>query len=411
MASQRLLIVGAGFAGLWSAMAARRLIDLHKDLSRERPIQVTVVAPEPELVLRPRLYEANVAEMRASLVELFEATDVTFVAARVGVIRPHDGQVDAVDSTGADITIPYDRLILAPGSRLARPNIPGLKEHAFTIDQIDEAVQLEDHLRRLASAPSGTSRNTIVVCGGGFTGIELAAELPSRLTEIFGNNEKFRVVIVDRADVIGPELGDKPRPMIVSALSDLGVEMMLGAAVASIDANGVTLSSGERIDTLTAVWTAGMEANPLVKQLSAQRDAMGRVQVDRDLRIPSLPNIFVTGDAASVVTKEGGHLALQSCQHALRLGRASGHNAAADLLGIEGRPYEQLNYGTCLDLGGWGSLITDGWDRSVHQSGAAAKPIKQFINQKLIYPPPPDASTAFAAADPADDPPPVKAFL
>jgi len=204
MASQRLLIVGAGFAGLWSAMAARRLIDLHKDLSRERPIQVTVVAPEPELVLRPRLYEANVAEMRASLVELFEATDVTFVAARVGVIRPHDGQVDAVDSTGADITIPYDRLILAPGSRLARPNIPGLKEHAFTIDQIDEAVQLEDHLRRLASAPSGTSRNTIVVCGGGFTGIELAAELPSRLTEIFGNNEKFRVVIVDRADVIGP---------------------------------------------------------------------------------------------------------------------------------------------------------------------------------------------------------------
>ncbi|UNI17035.1 hypothetical protein JDV02_003414 [Purpureocillium takamizusanense] len=411
MTCQHLVIVGAGFAGLWSAMAARRLIDLHKALSRERSIQVTVVAPEPELILRPRLYEANVASMRASLVELFEATDVVFVAARVGVIRPQDGEVDAVDSTGADITIPYDRLILAPGSRLARPNIPGLREHAFSIDQIKEAVHLEDHLRSLSKLPSTASRDTIVVCGGGFTGIELAAELPDRLAQIFGKDGNFRVVIVDRADVIGPELGDNPRPIIASALDELGVEMKLGSAVASIDASGVTLSSGERIDTLTAVWTAGMEANPLVKQLAAQRDGMGRVQVDRDLRIPTLPNVFVTGDAASVVTKEGGHLALQSCQHALRLGRAAGHNAAADLLGIEGRPYEQLNYGTCLDLGGWGSLITDGWERTVHQSGAGAKPIKQFINQTLIYPPPPDASAAFAAADPADDPPPVKAFL
>ncbi|KAJ6445165.1 FAD-dependent pyridine nucleotide-disulfide oxidoreductase [Purpureocillium lavendulum] len=411
MAEQRLLIIGAGFAGLWSAMAARRLIDVHKDIARDRPIQVTVVAPEPELVLRPRLYEANVAEMRASLVQLFEATDVQFVAARVGAIRPQDGVVDAVDRAGAAITLPYDRLVLAPGSQLARPNIPGLREHAFTIDQIAEAVELEDHLKHLTSLPPTTPRNTIVVCGGGFTGIELAAELPERLAGIFGKGEAFRIVIVERADVIGPELGSNPRPFIASALGELGVEMKLGSAVASIDEGGVTLADGERIDALTAVWTAGMEASPLTKQVAAPRDGMGRLQVDRNLRIPELPGIFVAGDAASVVTKQDGHLALQSCQHALRLGRAAGHNAAADLLGVDGRPYEQLNYGTCLDLGSWGSLITDGWDRQVHQTGLAAKPIKKFINQTVIYPPPPNAAAAYAAADPADDPPPVKAFL
>jgi NADH dehydrogenase len=89
-----------------------------------------------------------------------------------------------------------------------------------------------------------------------------------------------------------------------------------------------------------------------------------------------------------------------SCQHALSLGRFSGNNAAADLLGVATLPYAQEQYVTCLDLGPWGSVFTAGWDRAVQLSGSAAKERKRFINGTVISPPPPEREQALAAADP-----------
>jgi NADH dehydrogenase len=99
-----------------------------------------------------------------------------------------------------------------------------------------------------------------------------------------------------------------------------------------------------------------------------------------------VPTVFVAGDAAAADTGDG-HLALQSCQHALQLGRFAGENAARDLLGQPAIPYEQLRYVTCLDLGRAGAVRTQGWDRQVVASGQDGKKIKQMINRQLIYPP------------------------
>ena len=91
---------------------------------------------------------------------------------------------------------------------------------------------------------------------------------------------------------------------------------------------------------------------------------------------------------------------MMSCQHAMNLGRSAGHNAAADLLGLEQIPYSQPKYVTCLDLGPWGAVYTEGWEREVKLTGAEAKQLKHRINSEWIYPPRADRAEALAAADP-----------
>ncbi|PNP44384.1 hypothetical protein TGAMA5MH_03990 [Trichoderma gamsii] len=396
--AQKIVIVGSGFSGLFSALSARGLIEQNKDRVGNG-IEVIMVAPEPKLVLKPRLYETNAAGMYAPLEELLHATGVRFTRGVVDVIRTKDKQVEVVSPTGERSNLSYDRLVLAAGSRLVKPNVSGLREHAFTIDNIADAADLEAHLKRLASLPSTPKRNTVVVCGGGFTGIELATELPRRLRSIFGMLETVRVVVIEKADVIGPDLGEGPRPVITQALGDLQVETRLGTAVGSIDANGIVTSSGERIDALTVVWTAGVEATPLTKQIPGETDDRGRLIVDRDLRVPSSPDVFATGDAACAQTDEG-NFTLMSCQHAIPLGRSCGYNVAADLLKLPNQPYYQPSYGTCLDLGGWGAVMCNGWDRKITKSAGPAKEIKTWINGCVIYPPKANAKEAFEAADP-----------
>ncbi|OAL07079.1 FAD/NAD(P)-binding domain-containing protein [Phaeosphaeriaceae sp. SRC1lsM3a] len=396
---QRIIVVGAGFAGMWSALAARRFISMNLK-TKEPDIEVIVVAPEPRLVIRPRLYEANPASMSAPLEDLFQVTGVQFIQGTVKSISTDEHAIEVADPTGTKSTYGYDRLILAAGSRLQRPNIPGLQDHSYDVDQIEGATKLENHLKRLASITPSQARDTVVVCGSGFTGIELATELPQRLRGFLGDHSNIRVVVVERGNEIGKDIGPNPRPVIMEALQQLGVEVKLGAAVTKIDAEGVTLSTGEYIRTLTAVWTAGMIANELNKQVPGEKDKAGRLHVDKDLRALLVHDVFVTGDAAVAATDDQGNHTLMSCQHAMPLGTAAGHNAAADLLGIATTPYSQPVYGTCLDLGAFGAVVSEGWDRKVVSKGPEGKRTKQVINTALIYPPKANVAEAFEGADP-----------
>jgi len=395
---QRILIVGAGFAGMWSALSAVRLIELQGVGQDE--IEVTVVAPRASLVYRPRLYEANPGTMSSPLGPLFDAVGVKFVAGTVEGIDTGTKMVSIVDDEGKTATLAYNRLILAAGSRLARPNITGLAEHAFSIDQLDEATQFDAHLHSLASRPDNPARNTVVVIGGGFTGIEIAAELPARMRSILGADAPVRVVVIEQAVAIGPELGAKPRPVITEALQSQGVECLVRTSVTEIDVGGVRTTDGERIESLTVLWTGGMRANQLTGLLPGNRDALGRLYVDRNLRLPEAPEVFAAGDTAYAATDDAGNHALMSCQHACNLGRFAGHNAAADLIGCGLLTYRQEQYVTCLDLGPWGSVVTSGWDREVQAAGAEAKATKVFINTVAIAAPPPVREKALAAANP-----------
>ena len=391
----RIVIIGAGFAGVWSALSAKRLANLH-----DKQVEVLVVAPELHLVMRPRLYEASPSTMIHPLGALFEAAGIEFIQGVVKSIRTEQHTIDIQSASGVESCVSYARLVLAAGSIVARPErVTGVQQHAFDVDSLDSAAKLESHLEHLASLPPSPARNNIVVCGAGFTGVELATELAKRLDP----NSNFNIILVEYADAVGPELGAGPRPSIMQALKDLNVEVKLNSAVTAIDAGGLTLASGERIETLTPIWTAGVRATPLTQEIpGAAKDKLSRLIVDQDLRVPSDKHVFATGDAAHVLADtKGDHLALMSCQHALALGRVSGHNAAADLLGEPTVPYSQEAYLCCLDLGAWGAVVANGWEREVRIKGDAAKKVKAFINQKIIYPPM-DVEKALAGADPGN---------
>ncbi|KAF4910823.1 NADH dehydrogenase-like protein [Colletotrichum fructicola] len=391
--SASVVIIGAGFAGVWSALSATRLINLKNKTDQ---VKVVVIAPEPTLVIRPRLYESNAASMSHPLMTLFQSAGIDFVqgtAESIGGIRQ---SVQVHTPTGKDITVKYSQIIIATGSRLNKPqSVTGLEQHAFDIDTLDAAARLERHLESLASYQQSAARDTIVVCGAGFTDIELATELPKRLSHI----EKPRIVLVDSAKEVGPELGPGLRPIILQALEELHIETKLGSAVSAVDQEGVILASGERIPTKTAVWTAGMRPSPLAQQIEGPKDSLGRLHVDMYLQTSTNKDIFATGDAAYVIADPSGHHALMSCQHALQHGRVSGHNAAAALLEEPMMEYSQAAYNCCLDLGSWGAVIGEGWERKVKLHGDLAKRIKTYINQALIYPPM-DAKEALTMASP-----------
>ena len=392
----RLVIIGAGFAGMYAALSAARLRDI-KGVS-PNDLEIMLVAPEPTLVVRPRLYEPKPETLTAPLQDVLKSIDVIYV----------QGSAESIDTTrrsvaianGATMTLDYDRLIVATGSRLFRPNISGLAEHAFSVDQLDDAMALDRHLQSLARQPATKARNTVVVAGAGFTGIEAATEMPARLRAVLRSDADIRVVIVDRNEAVASDMGAGPRPLIEDALRKLGVESRLGVGVTEMDKGGVTLSNGDRIESATVIWAAGMRAAPLTAQVPGERDNFGRLLVDRELRVAGVPGVFATGDAAKAACDDDGNYALMSCQHATRMGAFAGHNAAAELLGEASTPYHQKAYVTCLDLGEAGAIFTRGWDRKVEMVGSEAKKTKQEINTVWIYPPKAVRAAALASADP-----------
>lgn len=394
--SKRIIIAGSGFAGLWAALAAQRAIHL---ASQEQNIEVMMVSPSPNVGIRPRLYEAVLENMNPDISELLTVVGVKFLAGWVNKIDVDQQTIEVATTDGNKQNLSYDRFVLATGSTTFMPPIPGLKEYGFSVNTLEDAEKLDHHLKNLATKPANAARNTVVVAGGGLTGLETVTEMPERLRSVLGETD-IRVVLVDSSTEIGAAMGDQAATVIREALNELGVEGKAGLRVNALDATGVTLSNGEKIETETVIWTAGMRANPLTSQIAGEKDNLGRLIGDAYLHAPEAKNIFVTGDTVKVPTDDLGNFNVMSCQHAMSLGRVAGYNAAAELVDLPLHPYSQPEYVTCVDLGPWGALYTEGWDRQVQFVREEAKKIKQEINTVWIYPPVADREAVFAIANP-----------
>ena len=393
---QQILIIGAGFGGMWTALSATRLLDIHG----HNQVEVTVLAPQAELRIRPRFYEPEAHRLVAPIGELLDAVGVTFIKGAAETIDVQQKHVVYTDAAGARQIRPYDKLVLATGSGLALPDTQGVAQYAFDVDQIEQAIRLENHLKSLAELPPSRGRNTVVVAGGGFTGIETATEMPARLRAILGEHVDMEVIIVDRGEKVGASLGAEISQSIAEASDELGVTWRLKSSVVAVDEQGVTLGDGQRIEANTVIWTTGVRASSLTAQIPGERDGLGRLHVDAHLQVIGQQDIFATGDVAYAATDDLGNHALMTCQHAIVLGRHAGNNVAAQILGVAPVAYSQPKYVTCLDLGGWGAVYTEGWDRQVKLTRQEGKALKTQINTVWIYPPAADRDVAWAAADP-----------
>jgi NADH:ubiquinone reductase (H+-translocating) len=294
---------------------------------------------------------------------------------------------------GIDLLVPSHRrnhrLVFALGSQLLRPNVPGLAEHGFDVDTYNGAARLNTHLQALPCLPASAGQLTVVVVGAGLTGLEAATAMPGKLQAVLAQantTRPCRVILADHQPRVGSDMGESARPIIEEALATLGIETRLGVDIVAIGPAGVMLTSGEEIPAATVVWCAGMRANPLTRLFPVEHDYFGRIPVDAFMRVKGVANVFAAGDVAWAMMDDR-HASVMSCQHGRPMGRFAGHNVVCDLFGLPMLPLHIAWYVTVLDLGPWGAVYTEGWDRQVVTTGEAAKQTKRVINCQRIYPP------------------------
>jgi NADH dehydrogenase len=345
---KNVVVVGGGFAGLWAAVgAARKRNEL--GLTREQ-LRITLVDRNHYHTIRVRNYELKEKECIVNFDQILDPIGVDRIHAEITEINVANQAVYVCDETGLR-PVAYDRLVFALGSQLRRPSNPGFDEFTFDIDTHAAAERLRKHLfARTHTAGKLRAEQGVLVVGAGLTGIELATEVATHLKALELPAGQATVILLDTSNDIGSHLGREVKPVIAQALKELGVETRTGAKIASVDAEGVTLAGGERILAGTVVWCAGMQANPLTRHFSVERDAHGRLPVDEFLRIKGVRNIFAAGDSARAKVDDS-HVSVMSCQHARPMGRFAGHNVVADLMGEPMLPLRIDWYVTVVDLG------------------------------------------------------------
>lgn len=366
---KELHILGGGFAGVWAAMSAAS----ERDALNAEQINIRLFSNDPYLTIRPRLYQGACDTMRVPLAPLLEEIGVEFTLGEATKIDAATQSVILSNST----EYKYDRLILATGSQLKAPNIPGAKTLTFSVDNFNDTKRLDAHLETISKTAS-----TIVVVGASFTGLEIATELRVRL------GDDIRIVLIDSEPKVGSALGENPQPYIAEALLKNNIVTYENVRIEEVTPSFIRLNSGKIIETTTVILATGMVASPLTQMIPGKYDSQGRLKVDPDLTVTGAPDIFAAGDTARAYADDE-HQTYMSCQHATELGKFAGYNAIHSLTDRVTRAYRQAFYATCIDLGLWGALFTTGWERTVEQTGEEGKDLKQQINNEWIYPPQP----------------------
>jgi len=356
---ERIVVVGGGFAG---ASAARRLEKLVPEA------EVRLVCPDDYMLYLPLLPQvaAGVLPPRAAVLSLARLLRRTaLVPGRAVGVDLDARQVLVRSITGNHEVLAYDRLVLAPGSVTKVMDVPGLRQFGRGVKTLAEAEFLRDHvLGQLEVANASTDpeerarRCRFVVVGGGYAGVETAANLQlmtRALARRFRRLDPSLLqwhVVQHNAELmpgLGRRLGDDTRDVLVSR----GVHVDLGTGLVGADDGSVTLSDGRRLATSTLIWTAGVAPSPLVGRLDAET-AHGRLVVRPDLSVPDRPEVFALGDAAAVPDLATGRGAIcpPTAQHATRQAPVAAANVAAGIAGLPTRDYRHRDLGMVVDLGG-----------------------------------------------------------
>ncbi|MFD5475046.1 NAD(P)/FAD-dependent oxidoreductase [Streptomyces sp. NPDC127105] len=362
MTRPRILVVGAGFAGVACVRRLeRRLSPSDADITLVTPQSYQLYLPLlPQVasgVLTPQSVAISLRRSKKYRTRIIPGSAVGVdLKAKVCVVRTLTDRV--VDE-------PYDYLVLAPGSVTRTFDIPGLLDHAFGMKTLAEAAYIRDHVITqldLADASEDpaerASRLQFVVVGGGYAGTETAACL-QRLTHAAVkryprlNPALIKWHLIDIAPKLMPELGDKLGRSAQEVLRRRGIEISLGVSIAKAGPEEVTFTDGRVVPTHTLIWTAGVVASPLIATLGAET-VRGRLAVTAEMCLPGHDGVFALGDSAAVpdLSKGGGAVCPPTAQHATRQGRRVAENLIATLRGQPPRPYEHKDLGLVVDLGG-----------------------------------------------------------
>ncbi|WP_051808919.1 NAD(P)/FAD-dependent oxidoreductase [Streptomyces sp. NRRL S-378] len=356
---QHVVVVGAGYAGVTAALRV------------SRRHQVTLVDPKECFTERIRLHERAAGRTGTPVVlrDLVAGREINTVKARATSIDP--GARTVLLDSGTTLT--YDRLVYALGSSTDTTRVPGIGEHAYTLEQ---AQELSDRLSR--GPGTGTGTGTVTVVGGGATGIELAAELAESASA-------WQVRLVTGSEP-GNGLSAAGRAHVRNSLERLGVHLHPHTRVRAVHRGGLSTDHGELTGDV-AVWAAAFTVPSLAAEAGLRVDERGRALVDPAMRSLSHPDVFVVGDAARVTVPGTGELRM-ACATAMPTGAHAAEAIDALAHGREPKPLRFRYLAQSISLGRHDGVIQPvRTDDSAHRlviTGRPAARINEWINRYTL---------------------------
>jgi len=360
--TKRVLILGGGFAGLEAAQTLENIF------SENDEVEITLVSKDNYLVFTSMLAEVVSSSIEAKHVVIplreglkkatFKELEVQNIDLKKKVVACYHFH------TCETFNLEYDYLVLAMGSITGYHGVPGAEEYSFPLKNLANAMVLRSHIidmfERADLEQDHDVRKrllTFAVVGGGYTGIEVAAELNdfvsfSRRFYRHVNADEVRVIVIDPGDRIMHEMSEGLAEYGLNLLKKRGMEFRLQTRVAGVTADSVEIQDDEKIDAHTAIWAAGTSPQPVIAALPFA-DKHGRIEVNEYMEVPGNPGIWAVGDCAVIPDSNTGKPYPPTAQHATREGARVGHNAAAAInqKDEDKRPFAYKTQGMLAPLG------------------------------------------------------------
>ncbi|MEV3951863.1 MULTISPECIES: NAD(P)/FAD-dependent oxidoreductase [Streptomyces] len=367
----RVLVVGGGYVGMYTAL---RLQHKLRRRLRSGEAEIVVVTPEPYMTYQPFLPEAAAGSisprhvvvplrrvLRDCRIVIGEARRIDHTKRTATVVTLATGE----DGTGA-VEIPYDDLVLAPGSVARTLPVPGLADFGIGFKTVEEAIGLRNHVIEQMDIASATrdpavrdAALTFVFVGGGYAGVEALAELEdmARYTSRYYHNitpDDLRWILVEATGRILPEVGEELGRYAVRELRGRNVDVRLDTRLDSCEDRIAVLSDGSRFPTRTLVWTAGVKPAPVLAETDLPLTEHGRLRCTAALAVEGVEHAWAAGDAAAVpdlTSPHQGTVTAPNAQHAVRQAKVLAENVLATLAGRPPTDYRHSSAGSVASLG------------------------------------------------------------
>jgi len=388
----RILVVGGGYVGLYVAMKLQKKVRAHGGI-------VTLVDPLPYMTYQPFLPEvaAGQIEARHAIVShRMHLKHTELVTGRVTAIDHANRKAVVVPTKGEPVELEYRDVVVAAGAITRTFPIPGLAEAGIGLKTIEEAVALRNQiLERIETASTLTDAEarqralTFVVVGGGFAGIETITEIEDMARAAVAQNSRVeqsevRFVMVEAMGRIMPEVTEEQALWVVDHMRGRGIEVLLNTSLAKAEGGTLELinmadkSSAGTFGADTLIWTAGVQANPMVRSTDFNIEPRGRVTAAADLRIVDaeghpVEGAWAAGDVAAVPDLTGGlpdGTCVPNAQHAVRQAKRLAKNIYAVRYGVgQVKDYKHKNLGAVAGFGAWKGVAKV---MGIHLKGAPA---------------------------------------
>jgi NADH:ubiquinone reductase (H+-translocating) len=364
---RRILIVGGGYAGFYTAWRLERRL-------RPREAELMIIDPRPYMTYQPFLPEVaagSIEARHAAVSHRRHLKRTNLIAGSVTAIDHQHKQVTVQPPDGPELTIPYDIIVITAGAVTRTFPIPGLREHAIGLKHVEEAVAIRDRLLtaldRAAALEPGPERSrllTFTFVGGGFTGIEALGELLALATAMLKRypelqSSELTFHLVEASGRVLPEVSEQSADWVVRSLQKRGALIHLDTSLVSAEDGHAVLSSGEEFDTNLIIWTAGNAAIPAIaRHTDLPLTKQGLLVVRPDLRVGTddapVIDAWAAGDDAFIpdlASEVPGARTVPNAQHAVRQGKQLARNIAAQLHGRKLTEYVHHSIGVVATLG------------------------------------------------------------